>query len=101
MIYRETTIRVNFSVSRTLIELRQANFVSERVEMGDATSVSARRVAIELDRLSQEIRVIQHMLDDSEPNCRDEMVRRLGHVATRAKRIAEMMENDTNAHATT
>jgi hypothetical protein len=69
--------------------------------MGDASSVSARRVAVELDRLIQEIRVIQHMLDDAEPDRRDEMVLRLGHVATRAKRIAEIVENDANADAAT
>ena len=69
--------------------------------MGDVSSLSARRVAVELDRLIQEIRVIQHMLDDAEPNRRDEMGRRLGHVATRAKRIAEIVENDANADAAT
>lgn len=69
--------------------------------MSDVASLSARRAAFELDRLGQEIRVIQRLLDHSEQNCRDEIVRRLNHVATRAKRIAEMMANETNANART
>jgi hypothetical protein len=46
------------------------------------------RIAIELDRLSQEIIATRHVLDDGGPNCRAETVRRLEHIATRANRIA-------------
>ena len=58
-------------------------------------------MAIELDRLGQEIRVIQSLLEKSDPNCRPEIVLRLGHVANRAKRIAESMENDARADIAT
>lgn len=61
--------------------------------MGNAISEATRRVAIELDRLAQEISVIRHVLDDAAPDCREEMVRRLGHVSIRATRIAAMVQN--------
>jgi len=56
--------------------------------MGEARSDAVRRIAIELDRLGQELNAAQHVLDDGGPNCRDEVVRRLEHIATRANRIA-------------
>jgi hypothetical protein len=54
-----------------------------------------RRIAIELDRLAQEISAVRHVLDDSGPNCREETVHRLGHIAIRATRIAAMVDNAT------
>jgi hypothetical protein len=54
-----------------------------------------RRIAMELDRLGQEISAVRHVLDDSAPNCREETVRRLGHIALRATRIAAMIEKPT------
>jgi hypothetical protein len=56
--------------------------------MGEARSDAVRRIAIELDRLGQEVSATRHVLDDGGPNCREEMVRRLEHIATRANRIA-------------
>lgn len=61
--------------------------------MGDARSDTMRRIAVELDRLGQEVGATRHVLDDAEPNSREEMVRRLAHIATRANRIAAMVEN--------
>jgi hypothetical protein len=46
------------------------------------------RIAIELDRLGQEVIVARQVLDDGGANCQEEMVRRLKHIATRANRIA-------------
>jgi hypothetical protein len=60
--------------------------------MDDVRTDAMRRIAVELDRLGQEVSAIQHVLDDAEPS-RDEMVRRLGHIATRANRIAAMVES--------
>jgi hypothetical protein len=61
--------------------------------MGDARSAAMTRIALELDRLGQEVSAAQHVLDDAEPNGREEMVRRLRHIATRANQIAAMVEN--------
>jgi hypothetical protein len=67
--------------------------------MSDDRATPMRRIAIELDRLSQKIRVIQHVLDDGGVECGDEIVRRLSYLATRARRIAEMVEQDSRADA--
>ena len=56
--------------------------------MGDERSDAVRRIAIELDRLGQEVSATRHVLDQGGPNCRAEMVRRLEHIASRANRIA-------------
>jgi hypothetical protein len=45
-------------------------------------------IALELDRLCQEVSATQHVLDDAEPNSREEVVHRLRHIATRANQIA-------------
>lgn len=51
-------------------------------------SEAVRRIAIELDRLGQEVSATRRVLDDGGPDCREEMVRRLEHIATRASQIA-------------
>ena len=61
--------------------------------MGDVRSAAMTRVALELERLRQEIIATQHVLDDAGPNYRDEAVRRLRHIATRANQIAVMVES--------
>jgi hypothetical protein len=61
--------------------------------MGDERSAAMTRIAVELDRLGQEVSATQHFLDDAEPNGREEMVQRLRHIATRANQIAAMVEN--------
>jgi hypothetical protein len=58
-----------------------------------------RRIAIEVERLDQEIRVIQHVLDEPGPGGDEELVRRLRYLATRANRIAEMVERDAETDA--
>ena len=63
--------------------------------MEDVGGDAMRRIAIELDRLGQEISAVRHLLDDAGPNCREETVRRLGHIALRATRIAAMVEKPT------
>ena len=62
--------------------------------MGDADIEAMRRIAIELDRLGQEVSAVRHVLDDAGPNCREETMRRLDHIATRATRIAAMVERE-------
>jgi hypothetical protein len=42
--------------------------------MGDERSDTMRRIAVELDRLGQEVSATQHVLDDAEPNSREELV---------------------------
>jgi hypothetical protein len=61
--------------------------------MGDERSAAMTRIAIELDRLSQEVNATRHVLDDAEPNGREEVVQRLRHIATRANQIAANVEN--------
>ena len=63
------------------------------LSMGDERSAAMTRIALELDRLSQEVTATRHVLDDAEPNSREEMVHRLRHIATRANQIATMVEN--------
>lgn len=60
--------------------------------MGDAPSAMT-RIALELDRLGQEVSAAQHVLDDAESSGPEEIVGRLRHIATRANRIAAMVEN--------
>jgi hypothetical protein len=63
--------------------------------MGEVRSEAMARVAHELERLGQEVSATQHVLDDAEPNSREEMARRLRHIATRANQIAAMVENSS------
>jgi len=51
-----------------------------------------RRVAIELDRLDQEVRTLQHLLDESGLGQAAEMSRRLRYLATSAERVAVLVE---------
>jgi hypothetical protein len=67
--------------------------------MSDLPAEAVQRIAIALDRLGQEINAVRHVLDDGGPGSQEEMVRRLGHVATRAARIATMVENSADADA--
>ena len=62
--------------------------------MDDAGVEAMRRIVIELDRLGQEVSAVRHVLDDAGPNCREETMRRLDHIATRATRIAAMVERE-------
>jgi hypothetical protein len=51
------------------------------------------RIGIELTRLEQEVRVIQHKLDDLGPDGdRADMVLCLRHLASRANRLADAVE---------
>jgi hypothetical protein len=61
--------------------------------MGDIPSAAMARISRELDRLGQEINATQHVLDDAQPDCREEIARRLRHIAARANQIAEMVGN--------
>jgi hypothetical protein len=61
--------------------------------MGDERSAAITRIALELDRLGQEVSATQHVLDDAEPNGREEVVHRLRHIGTRANQIAAIVEN--------
>jgi hypothetical protein len=56
-----------------------------------------RRVAIELDRLDQEVRTLQHLLDASGLVQAAEMSRRLRYLATSAERVAGLVERVGNA----
>ena len=65
--------------------------------MGDANHERCRpsltqRIAIELDRLDQEVGVIQYVLEDAGLSGADEIVRRLRYLATRAHRLADRVE---------
>jgi hypothetical protein len=51
-----------------------------------------RRVAIELDRLDQEVRTLQHLLEESGLDQAAEMSRRLRYLATSAERVAVLVE---------
>ena len=70
--------------------------------MDDERPDETRRIAIELDRLDQEVRVVEHMLDDAGvTRGADEMIRLLRHLASRAERIATLIEEASrNAAAT-
>ena len=70
--------------------------------MDDERPDETRRIAIELDRLDQEVRVVEHMLDDAGvARGADEMIRLLRHLASRAERIATLIEEASrNAAAT-
>lgn len=63
--------------------------------MSDAASMPTARIAVELDRLSQEVSATKHVLEDDGARNQEEMVRRLRHIAVRATRIAAMVENAT------
>jgi hypothetical protein len=65
--------------------------------MDDKSSEALRRITIELDRLGQEISAAQHVVGDAGPNWREETVRRLGHIGTRAARIAAMVDDEKPA----
>jgi hypothetical protein len=70
--------------------------------MDDDRLDESRRIAIELGRLDQEVRVIQHVLDDAGvPNGADEMIRMLRHLASRAERIAALVESAARSERTT
>ena len=56
-----------------------------------------RRVAIELDRLDQEVRTLQHLLDESGLEQGAEMSRCLRYLATSAERVAVLVERVGNA----
>jgi hypothetical protein len=51
-----------------------------------------RRVAIELDRLDQEVRTLRHLLDESGLDQAGELSRRLRYLATSAERVAVLVE---------
>jgi len=67
--------------------------------MSGESAETTRRIAIELDRLGQEIVVIRHVLDDGGPNCRAEMARRLSYLATCANRLAGLVGGTAEAEA--
>ena len=58
-----------------------------------------RRVAIELDRLDQEVRTLQHLLDASGLVQAAEMSRRLRYLATSAERVAVLVERAGSARS--
>ena len=51
-----------------------------------------RRVAIELDRLDQEVRTLRRLLDESGLDQAGELSRRLRYLATSAERVAVLVE---------
>ena len=53
---------------------------------------SEKRIAVELERLGQEVRVLQHLLEDSDRAGTGEVVALLRHLSTRAARLADMVE---------
>jgi hypothetical protein len=65
--------------------------------MADIDEDEIRRVAIELDRLDQEVRTLQHLLDASGLVQAAEMSRRLRYLATSAERVAVLVERVGNA----
>ena len=58
-----------------------------------------RRVAIELDRLDQEVRTLQHLLEESGLDQAAEMSRRLRYLATSAERVAVLVERAGSARS--
>ena len=58
-----------------------------------------RRVAIELDRLDQEVRTLQHLLEESGLDQATEMSRRLRYLATSAERVAVLVERAGSARS--
>jgi hypothetical protein len=56
-----------------------------------------KRVAIELDRLDQEVRTLQRLLDENGLENAGEMSRLLRYLATSAERIAVLMERAGSA----
>ena len=54
---------------------------------------SEKRIAVELERLGQEVRVLQHVLEDSERVGTGELIALLRHLSTRAARLADMVES--------
>jgi hypothetical protein len=61
--------------------------------MGEARSAAMTRIALELERLGQEVSATQHVLGDAGSNGPEEIGRRLRHIAARANRIAATVEN--------
>ncbi len=51
-----------------------------------------KRVAIELDRLDQEVRTLQRLLDENGLDHAEEMSRLLRYLATSAERVAVLVE---------
>jgi hypothetical protein len=51
-----------------------------------------KRVAIELDRLEQEVRTLQRLLDENRLDNAGEMSRLLRYLATSAERVAVLVE---------
>ncbi len=69
--------------------------------MTDMGPADTQCLAIELDRLDQEIRVIQPVLDDVGLGGSREIVQRLRYLATRANRLADRVEKgDKTGEAT-
>jgi hypothetical protein len=58
-----------------------------------------RRVAIELDRLDQEVRTLQHLLEESGLDQAVDMSRRLRYLATSAERVAVLVERAGSARS--
>ena len=69
--------------------------------MGEAGTDEARRIAIELDRLDQEVRVMQRVLEEAGlSGGADELAQRLRYMATQAQRLADRVEKSATASAT-
>ena len=61
--------------------------------MRDTEQMDAVRISKEVERLDQNVRVIQHMLEDHQSEATEELVRLLRHLANGANRIAQMVED--------
>jgi hypothetical protein len=60
-------------------------------------SDQSRWLAIQLERLDQEVRVIQHLFEDDGPDRVGELVHRLRYLASSAGRIADTIEKGSEA----
>jgi len=69
--------------------------------MNDVGPAETQRIAIELDRRDQEVRVIQHVLEDAGLSGADKIVWRLRYLATCAHRLADRVEKDGKTGTTT
>jgi len=65
--------------------------------MPDQNDDRIKRVAIELDRLDQEVRTLQRLLDENGLDHGGEISRRLRYLATSAERIAVLVDRAGNA----
>ncbi|QQP93187.1 hypothetical protein IGS68_29080 (plasmid) [Skermanella sp. TT6] len=65
--------------------------------MTERNEDKTRRIAIELDRLDQEVRTLQRLLDESGLDHPGEMSRRLRYLATSAERVAGLVERTGSA----